>query len=275
MTQTTALSTRIAHLEALALPLPELRSARDVLNVQRDEVQANITQAERAQQHLDLIGLHVGAVLDGDDITIEITGSPELPDTHETSEPEPAETEASPEPVREEEPAAPDTADELTEPLEPEPEPQTASARILEYLAAHPASTANEVAEGTGVLPKTANAALSKLKARGEVTADGWPFQYTLVTVNPAPVEETALQTTQEAEYVSSEPRGRTPDERAVLERLADGALYSVSHLIHHLGIARTRVERATNGLCQDGLIGRRGELFVVIPQELIGEAAS
>ena len=35
MTQTTALSTRIAHLEALALPLPELRSAPDVSRLQK------------------------------------------------------------------------------------------------------------------------------------------------------------------------------------------------------------------------------------------------
>jgi hypothetical protein len=120
MTQTTALSTRIAHLEALALPLLELRSALDVLNVQRDKVQANILEAERAQQQLDLIGLHVGAVLDGDPFTVEITGGADLPELHETSEPEEAETEASPEPVQEEELTAPDTADEPDEALEPE-----------------------------------------------------------------------------------------------------------------------------------------------------------
>ncbi|MGY2892777.1 hypothetical protein [Deinococcus sp. UYEF24] len=115
MTQTTALSTRIAHLEALALPLTELRNALGVQHAQRDEVQVGILEAERAQQQLDLIGLHVGAVLDGHPVTVEITGGADLPDTHETTEPEEAETEANPEPVQEEEPAAPDTADEPTE----------------------------------------------------------------------------------------------------------------------------------------------------------------
>ncbi|WP_407541204.1 hypothetical protein Q0M94_07415 [Deinococcus radiomollis] len=123
----------------------------------------------------------------------------------------------------------------------------------------------------------TANAALSKLKAKGEVTADGWPSEYTWTTLNPVPAEEAAPEPTllAQAEYVSAEPRPRTPDERAVLERMADGALYSHNHLIHHLQIGRMRVERATNNLCQDGLLGRRGELFVVISQELTGEARS
>ena len=123
----------------------------------------------------------------------------------------------------------------------------------------------------------TANAALSKLKAKGEITADGWPSEYTRTTLNPAPLVEVVLEPTlpAEAEYVSSEPKPRTPDERAALERMADGALYSHNHLIHHLQIGRTRVERATNNLCQDGLLGKRGDLFVIIPQELTGEASS
>ena len=83
-----------------------------------------------------------------------------------------------------------------------------------------------------------------------------------------------ALQVLEEpCEDVPSNSKASTPDERAVLERMGDGALYKVDHLIHWLQIARTRIERALDGLCQAGLIGRRGELFVVIPEELAAAA--
>jgi hypothetical protein len=280
MTQTTALSTRIAHLEALALPLLELRSALDVLNVQRDKVQANILEAERAQQQLDLIGLHVGAVLDGNPVTIEITGGADLPELHETSEPEEAETEASPEPVQEEEQApdtVPETGDQSPEETHVEVAPQTASSRILEYLVAHPASTANEVAEGTGLLNNTVNAALSKLKGRGDVTADGWPSQYTLPAPNSVLVMVAVPESTPQADDVSPQlDRSRLPlDQRLLMEHLEKHGAMSQKLLCAQLNWVNSRADRAIGALLQGGLLGRRGGTLVAMPQELSGEATS
>ncbi|WP_407540247.1 hypothetical protein Q0M94_02280 [Deinococcus radiomollis] len=303
MTQTTLLSAKIAALEATAAPLSELESALEVLTLQRDQLLEGIAAARNATAQLDLIGLHVGAVLDGHPVTIEITGGAELPDTHEIPEPEEAETEASPEPVQEDEPSpatAPETVDQLTD--APTPEPQvpaetpeeagpvmTNAARILAYLAEHPGSGAATIGEAIGLTAKRAGSVLSGLRLSGQIEHDdSWPYLWSLPAPAQAktdPVAEARLSKkiydkvrppTQVFESMPPIPEALGFDERTLfdaLRRELDGL--SRGLLVSRLNWAGARVDRSVSCLLDAGHVGRRGDRFMVVPHELVGEAAS
>ncbi len=186
MSNTVLLSAQITTLEALAEPLTKLRGELEILNREREDLTHRITQAERAHQQLDLIGLHVGLVLDGPPVPVEITISAEPAEVIGPAELEEAETEASPEPVQEDEPATITEAeqeDHRSEGADPDPEsvPEvseetgpvlTHAARILTYLEAHPGSGAVAIGTGVGLNAKRAGSVLSGMRLTGQVDHD-------------------------------------------------------------------------------------------------------
>ena len=308
MSHTTLLSAKIANLETLVQPLPELRSALEVLNLQRDELQHRIAVGEVAQGQLDLIGLHVGAILDGTTITVEITGGQEAQEETE-DEPTPEEsaapviTLASPVPdVLAQETAIPKTEADQPAQVEPEDEvpaepaeqqlvePGTSNTdRVLAHLADHAGLSAQQLGQALGVPHKTISGMMSKLKLQGRVEHDdSWPYLWSL-TGAPTP-EAPAPKVLQEAqrslekvrpptqllENMIPLPDGLALDERTVfdaLRRELEGLTRGV--LISRLNWSTGRVDRAANTLATAGHIKLRGNRFVAVPAEMAGEVAS
>ena len=306
------LSDCIARIERQARAVFTLAARLAQLDHERTEVAAELAVAQLAAAQLEQIAPLVSAVLDSAATPAGTTGGSDEPEPQPAPEAAEASPEPDTLPAVSSEQPGQEEADTSQDgrPAEAEPEPAekqedapaTNAERLLAYLGDQGVQTSKQLSEALGMSPGTVSSLLSRLCRAGRVLRDDaeYPAVFRLAGAEPVPEPEPeAAYALPDAPLVEqaepeSEPAGEpepaptpepkqqptpapalTDDQQAVMDLLGDGALYGNELIGQRLTFARTRVERAVNGLAQAGLIGTRGGQWVLLPAEPRGQEAS